>query len=34
LINWGTIQAGKLSVLFAGTEAAQTELETALQQRL
>jgi hypothetical protein len=34
LINWGIIQAGKLSVLFAGTEAEQAELETALQQRL
>ncbi|MEM9116812.1 MAG: ATP-grasp domain-containing protein [Cyanobacteria bacterium P01_F01_bin.56] len=34
LINWGTIQAGKVSVLFAGTEAEQAEFETVLQQRL
>ncbi|NEQ43774.1 MAG: ATP-grasp domain-containing protein [Leptolyngbya sp. SIOISBB] len=34
LTNWGIIQAGKVSVLFAGTEAKQAELETILQQRL
>lgn len=34
LTNWGIIQAGKVSVLFAGTEAKQTELETTLQERL
>jgi hypothetical protein len=34
LINWGTIQAGKVSVLLAGTEADQTALGNELQARL
>jgi len=34
LINWGTIRAGKISVLLAGTEAEQAALETAIQKRL
>lgn len=34
LINWGIIRAGKLSVLLAGSEAEQAELEAALMQQL
>lgn len=34
LINWGTIQAGKLAVLLAGTEAEQAAIATALKARL
>lgn len=34
LINWGTIRAGKISVLLAGTEAEQAAIEAELQQRL
>ena len=34
LINWGTIKAGKLSLLLAGSEAEQTELGNELQARL
>lgn len=34
LINWGTIKAGKISVLLAGTESAQATLSTELETRL
>ncbi|MEM6518137.1 MAG: ATP-grasp domain-containing protein [Cyanobacteria bacterium P01_C01_bin.70] len=34
LINWGTIKSGEISILIAGTEAEQLELETELQKRL
>ena len=34
LINWGTIQVGKLSLLLAGTETEQAELGEELQARL
>jgi hypothetical protein len=34
LINWGTIQAGKISVLLAGSEREQTALGKDLQARL
>ena len=34
LINWGTIQAGKVSVLLAGSEREQTALGQELQARL
>jgi hypothetical protein len=34
LINWGTIQAGKVSVLLAGSEPEQVALGQALQARL
>jgi hypothetical protein len=34
LINWGTIQAGKLSVLLAGSEGEQAALGQELQARL
>jgi len=34
LINWGTIQAGKLCVLLAGSPAEQAEVGQALQARL
>ena len=34
LINWGTIQAGKVSVLLAGSEREQTALGQELQSRL
>jgi len=34
LINWGTIQAGKISVLLAGTKAEQAAIEAELQKRL
>ncbi|MEM6837532.1 MAG: ATP-grasp domain-containing protein [Cyanobacteria bacterium P01_C01_bin.120] len=34
LINWGTIQSGTISVLLAGTEAEQMELEAELQKRI
>jgi hypothetical protein len=34
LVNWGTIQAGKLSVLLAGSEAEQNDLNAELKARL
>ena len=34
LINWGTIQAGKITVMLAGCEAEQSEIATELQSRL
>lgn len=34
LVNWGTIKAGKLSVLLAGSEVEQTALGTELKARL
>ncbi|NJN21791.1 MAG: ATP-grasp domain-containing protein [Leptolyngbya sp. RL_3_1] len=34
LVNWGTVQAGKISVLLAGSPEEQVQLQTQLQARL
>lgn len=34
LVNWGTIQVGKIAILIAGTEAEQAEIDQILKDRL